>query len=193
MLKKIHNMEPTQQTAADYYKKHRKHSFLSRITIISSMGILLIVLALNISTLYSQEQTTTTHASTGENVEALLPSLPPGCHYSHGNNKITVACAQATPTLAVTIPITVALPQLPPQCSFVTSPGGSTIHCAAAHTPIPTVSVTLPTTCSIAQKPNTITCIGENQQKVSVQLPTIPDGCSYVLQGDAYYVVCEAK
>ena len=40
MLKKNQSMDPTQQSAAEYYKKHRKHSLFSRITIISSMTIL---------------------------------------------------------------------------------------------------------------------------------------------------------
>jgi hypothetical protein len=194
MLKKIQTMELPQQTAADYYKKHRKHSILSRITILSSMAILLIVLALNVSTLYSQDQsTTTTHASTPENIEKLLPSLPQGCHYFHVNNTVKVDCPKATPTAAITIPINVALPQLPPQCNFVTSPNGSSVQCTQSHTPIPTVTVNLPATCTPAHEPDTVTCTDKNKQTLSIQLPKIPDGCSYVLQANTYYVVCEAK
>ena len=187
-------MEPQQQTAADYYKKHRKHSVLSRITILSSMAILLVVLALNVSSLYSQDQSTaTTHAATHENVENLLPSLPQGCRYIHVNNNITVECPQITPTIALTVPINVALPQLPPQCNFVISPSSSAIQCTDSHTPIPTVPVNLPATCTITKEPNMVTCTDENKQTITMQLPKIPDGCSYVLQGNTYYVVCEAK
>jgi hypothetical protein len=187
-------MDPTQQTAAEYYKKHRKRSLFSRITILSSMAILLIVLAFNISVLYSQDTNTIkSNASTPQNVETLLPSLPAGCQYLHVGDKVKVDCPKVTPTSAVKVPINVALPDLPPQCNFVSSTNGSAVQCAASHTPIPTVPVTLPATCTIANQPNTVICTYGNNQTVTMPLPKLPDGCSYFLGANKYYVVCEAK
>jgi len=158
------------------------------------MAILLLVLAVNINALYSQNQSTIkSNASTPENVEKLLPSLPPGCIYQHANGKVTVACPKATPTIAINVPINVALPELPPQCSYITSSDGSAVHCTAPVSPIPTMPVNLPSTCTITNEPNMITCTYGNNQTVTLPLPKLPNGCSYVLGGGKYYVVCEAK
>lgn len=187
-------MDPTQQSAAEYYKQHRKRSIISRITILSSMAILLLILAVNISVLYSQDRSTTqSHASTPENVQNLLPSLPHGCAYEQVDGKVKVDCPKVSPTVAVTVPINVVLPQLPPQCSFAASSTGSAVSCTAAHTPIPTVPVNLPATCTIAKDPNTVTCTYGNNQTVTMPLPKLPDGCSYVLGANRYYVDCEVK
>jgi hypothetical protein len=187
-------MDPTQQTAAEYYKRHRKRSLFSRITILSSMTILLIVLAVNISILYSQDTSTVkSNASTHENIEQMLPSLPAGCQYQHVGNNVIVDCPKASPTAAVKIPINVVLPELPPQCSFVSSTDGSAIQCTASHIPIPTVPVNLPSTCTVEKEPNTVTCTNGNNQTVTVSLPKIPDGCSYFLGANKYYVVCDQK
>ena len=187
-------MDPTQQTAADYYKKHRKRSLFSRITIFSSMAILIIVLAINISAFYSQSQSTTkSEASTPENIDKLLPSLPQGCRYKHANGNVVVDCAKTTPTVTVNVPISVSLPELPSQCSFVTSTDGSMVQCAPSHSPIPTVPVSLPSTCVAASELNTVTCSYGNNQTVTVPLPKLPDGCSYTESANKYFVVCEAK
>src|SRR6266404_93516 len=178
MLEKNQSMDPTQQSAAEYYKKHRKRSFFSRLTIISSMAILLVVLAINISALYSQDKNTlSSNASTPENVEKLLPSLPAGCVYNHVNGKVKVDCPKATPTLTTVIPLNVALPELPPQCNLVTSINGSTIHCTTGHAPIPTVPVVLPPTCSTTNQPDAVTCKNTRNQSVTVPLPSLPAGC----------------
>src|SRR5258708_4616004 len=130
MLEKNQSMDPTQQSASDYYKKHRKRSLFSRLTILSSMVVLVIVLAINITVLYSQDKNTIkSNASSPINVEKLLPSLPSGFVYKHINGKVKVDCPKATPTNTPSVPINVALPKLPPQCSFETSMNGSTIHC----------------------------------------------------------------
>jgi hypothetical protein len=187
-------MDPAQQTAAEYYKKHRKHSFFSRLTIFSSMAILLIVLAINISVLYSQDKSTTTsHAATPEQIEKLLPSLPQGCIYQHENGKVKVECHKPTPTIATIIPINVDLPKLPPDCSLTTSTTGSKIQCTDGNTPIPTVPVTLPANCTIANKPNSAACKNNSNDFVLVPLPSLPEGCSYKLVANQYFVVCEAK
>jgi hypothetical protein len=194
MLDENHFMDPTQQSAADYYKKHRKHTLFSRFTIISSMAILLIVLAINISALYSQEKSTTSsHASTPENVEKFLPSLPAGCVYLHENGKVKINCPKEKPTTAASVPINVALPELPPQCSLVTSTSGSVIHCSTVHPPIPTVPVTLPTTCIGVTPDKTVICKNAQGQNETIPLPSLPEGCSYSLVSNQYYVVCEAK
>jgi hypothetical protein len=194
MLEEINPMEPEQQTAADYYKHHRKRSLFSRITILSSMAILLLVLAVNISVLYSQNTNSIkSNASTPQNVENLLPSLPAGCHYQHVGDNVKIDCPKDTPTAAVSVPINVNIPQLPPGCSFVTSTNGSAVQCAVSHTPIPTEPVNLPSTCTVANEPNTVTCTYGNNQTVTLPLPKLPDGCSYFLGAGKYFVVCEAK
>jgi hypothetical protein len=187
-------MDPEQQTAAEYYKIHRKRSLLARVTIISSLAVLLLVLGVNMFALYSQDQSTIkTNASTPENIEKLLPSLPHGCEYQHLNGKVKVDCPKDTPTPAISVPINVDLPQLPSGCSFVTSANGSAVQCSAAHTPIPTIPVNLPATCTLAKEPDTVTCSYGNNQTVTLPLPKLPDGCSYFLGANNYYVVCEAK
>lgn len=187
-------MDPTQQSAAEYYKHHRKRSVITRITILSSMAILLLVLGINISVLYSQDQSTIqSHASSPQDMVTLLPSLPSGCVYEHVNKKVKIDCLKATLTPTTNIPINVALPDLPSECSFISSTTGSAMQCTATHTPIPTTPVNLPTTCTIANKPNTVTCRYGNNQTVTLPLPKLPDGCLYFLGANKYYVVCETK
>ncbi len=193
MLEKTIPMDPAQQSAADYYQKHRKHSMFSRITIISSMAILLIVLAFNINALYAQDKSTNqSHASTPQDIESMLPSLPAGCQYEHAGEKFKVTC-QATPTISITANINVTLPELPPQCSFVTSIFGPKVECAPTHAPIPTVPVALPTNCTIAKEPQTVTCSTASNQTEKDPLPNLPDGCSYRLVANQYYVECVAS
>lgn len=196
-------MDPTQQTAAEYYKHHRKSSLFSRITILSSMAILVLVLAINILVLYSQDAgSIKSNASTPQNVENLLPSLPAGCQYQHVGDNVKVYCQKAAPganvnsaapTSAVSIPLNVALPQLPSGCSILTSANGSSVQCTGAQVPIPTAPVNLPATCTVANEPNTVTCTYGNNQTATIPLPKLPDGCSYFLGAGKYYVVCEVK
>src|SRR6266568_1571449 len=187
-------MDPTQQSAAEYYKKHRKRSFFSRLTIISSMTILLVVLSINVSALYSQDKSTiSSNASTPENVEKNLPSLPAGCVYQHIQGKVKVDCPKTAPTIVSTVPIDVQLPKLPPECSFETSTNGSKITCSSHTTPIPTVPVILPPTCVISYQQDSVACKNSSNQKVTVHLPSLPEGCSYSLVANNYYVTCQPK
>jgi hypothetical protein len=182
-----------QQSASDYYNKYRKRSFfLSRLTVISSMAVLILALGINISLLYSHSQNTiTSHAAEAQNPQTILPSLPAGCEYQQIKGGLKVVCPTPTPTIAVTVPINVALPQLPPQCTISTTTTGSAVHCTTA-IPIPTVAVTLPTTCSVTSQTNTLSC-NDNNKIVPVPLPSLPSGCSYALTQGKYYVVCKSE
>ncbi len=190
--------QPPQQSASDYYNKYRKRSFfLSRLTVFTSMAVLIVALVVNISLLYSQEKSTaTTHADTPTNQTQLLPSLPVGCSYQQMKKGLAVVCPTPTaiPTLTATasaVPINVALPALPPQCTIEASSTGSQLHCTAI-VPIPTVAVTLPPTCETGNQTNMLSCT-VNSKAVPVPLPSLPGGCSYTLRANQYYVVCEAK
>lgn len=187
------NPTQSQQSASDYYNKYKKRSFfLSRITVLSSMLVLIIALGVNISLLYSHTQNTaTTHAAEPENPQANLPSLPVGCEYQQIKGGLKVVCPTPTPTLAASVPINVALPQLPPQCNLSSTSTGSEIHCTSA-VPIPTIAVTLPQTCEVTTQPNTLSC-SDNNKIVAVPLPSLPGGCSYILKANQYYVSCEAN
>src|SRR5215469_10300629 len=114
------NPPQPQQSASDYYNKYRKRSFfLSRITVLSSMVVLVLALGINISLLYSHSANTiASHAAGHENPQTSLPSLSAGCEYQQVKGGFVVACPTATPTPAVTVPINVAIPQLPPQCNI---------------------------------------------------------------------------
>lgn len=184
-------MDPTQESASAYYNKYRKRRFLfSRLTVLTSMLVLIIALGINISLLYShQNSTIESHAATDQNPKKLLPQLPSGCLYQQTTKGLAVVCP--TPTSSSTTPINVALPQLPPQCTLESSSIGSKISCTTIAL-IPTVPITLPTTCQIASQSANVTCIQNNQQ-VTVPLPSLPEGCSYQSVLNKYYVVCEAK
>src|SRR5581483_10616692 len=93
---------PLQQSASSYYNKYRKRSFfLSRLTVLTSMVILIITLGINISLLTSHEKSTaTTHADTPQNPAQILPTLPAGCVYQQTQKGLAVVCP--TPTSAVT-------------------------------------------------------------------------------------------
>src|ERR1700722_5425663 len=173
-----------QQSASDYYNKYRKRSFfLSRITVFTSMAVLIVALVVNISLLYSQEKNTTvTHADTPVNQTQLLPSLPVGCAYEQMKKGLAVVCPTPTPipTLTATtsaVPINVALPALPPQCTIETSSQGNNLHCTAI-VPIPTIAVTSPSTCQTGNQTNMLSCT-VNSKIVPVPLPSLPGGCSY--------------
>jgi hypothetical protein len=188
--------EPTKQeksyeSIADYYNKSRKRSFfLSRLTVITSMFVLLIVLTINISLFYSnQKSTTQTHAAENENSTKLLPSLAQGCSYQQVNGKVTIVCNTPTPT--VSVPINIVLPQLPQQCSIETTTDGNKITCTTI-VPIPTVAVTLPPMCKTANQADKVTCT-ENARTVTVPLPSIPEGCSYTLHNGENFVICQAE
>ena len=192
MLEESQTMEPTQQqSASSYYNKYRKRSFfLSRVTVLTSMVVLIITLGINISLLNSNTKTTvTSHADTPSNPTKLLPTLPAGCIYQQTKGGLAVVCPTPTPTIAV--PINIALPQLPPQCTLSTATGGSEIHCTAL-VPIPTVAVTLPATCEITNQLNTVSC-NVNNQIVPVPLPALPGGCMYEQLAKKYYVMCKSK
>src|SRR6185437_16930427 len=101
-----------QQSASDYYNKYKKRSFfLSRITVLSSMVVLIVALGINISLLYSHSTSTVaSHAASSENSTTNLPSLPAGCDYQQVKGGFVVVCPTATPTPGPTVPINVALP-----------------------------------------------------------------------------------
>ena len=195
MLKKTYAMDLTQQTAAAYYNKHRKRSFfLSRIIVGVSMFVLVVALAVNIANLSSQDNSTTqSHASTPQNIQKLLPSLPAGCLYKQTPHGLIVICPTPTPQQKITVPVTIALPKLPPQCQFTTTSGGVAILCAPSHAPIPTVPIQLPPNCTASSNTSSISCTDANNKTVTFSLPTLPNGCNYQKQGSNYFVVCEAK
>lgn len=182
-------MDPTQESASTYYNKYRKRRFFfSRLTVLTSMLVLIITLGINISLLYSHDKSTvTSHAAMEQNTQQLLPKLPKGCIYQKSTNGLEVVCPTPTPTIAM-VPINVALPQLPPQCSLESSTKGSIITCTKI-VPIPTVAVTLPLSCQTASQSATVNCY-ENNKLMPVPLPSLPDGCMYKLFANKYYVVC---
>jgi hypothetical protein len=185
-------MEPTQQqSASSYYNKYRKRSFfLSRVTVLTSMVVLIITLGINISLLNSNTKTSvTSHADTPSNPAKLLPTLPAGCIYQQTKGGLAVVCPTPTPTIAV--PINIALPQLPPQCTLSTATNGSEIHCTTL-VPIPTIAVTLPATCEVTNQLNTVSC-NVNNQVVPVPLPSLPGGCLYEQLAKKYYVACKSE
>ncbi|HWY79121.1 MAG TPA: hypothetical protein VNW29_02065 [Candidatus Sulfotelmatobacter sp.] len=185
-------MEST-QTASEYYNKTRKRSFLfSRLTVITSMFLLVIALTINILALNAHDNATAkSHAATAENQQKLLPSLPTGCMYQQVRGGFIVVCP--TPTLTSTVSINVVLPKLPPQCNLETATRGNTIHCATPNTPIPTVAVTLPTTCVTTAHPKEVSCKNKVNQDITVPLPSLPIGCGYTLEANNYYVVCKSN
>jgi len=183
--------EIPQESASAYYNSSRKRSFfLSRLTVFASMFVLLVVLTINISLLYSNDKSTiSSHAAEPVNPIKLLPSLAQGCSYQKIKGELTVACATPTPT--ITVPINVILPQLPPQCSLETTANGNKIHCNTI-VPIPTVPVTLPSTCQATNQTNKVSCTEDNQTVVA-PLPSIPAGCSYQMREDKYFVQCQSE
>src|SRR5579864_2926042 len=121
-------MDPAQESASAYYNKYRKRRFFfSRLTVLTSMLVLIITLGINISLLYSHDNSTTQSNAAGhENPQKLLPSLPIGCSYQQTTKGLSVVCPTPTPTeTASAVSINVALPQLPPQCILESSSGGS--------------------------------------------------------------------
>jgi hypothetical protein len=195
MLEKTYSMDLKQQTAASYYNKHRKRSFLlSRIIVGVSMVVLVVALAINIAALSTQDNSTTqSHASSPQDIKKYLPSLPAGCKYKQTTHGMTVTCPTAVPTQIVNIPIKIALPQLPPQCQFATSPNGDEIQCSPSASPIPTVPVQIPTNCTPSDRANTLVCTDTNNSTFNFPLPSLPKGCAYQKLETNYFVVCQAK
>ena len=184
--------EEAPQTAATYYNKNRKRSFLfTRITVMTSMLVLVIALAINISVLSSQEKTSTqSRASVPQTDKSNLPSLAAGCEYQKVKDGFTVVCP--TPTQIASVPIDIVLPKLPPECSLQTSTTGNKIQCATPHGPIPTVPVVLPISCTITNQPNVVQCTEGTKKPVMVIMPTLPEGCVYTLVANKYYVDCRS-
>ncbi len=184
--------EQVPQTAATYYNNDRKRSFLfSRITVMSSMFILVVALAINISLLSSQEKTSTqSRASVPQADKSTLPSLAAGCEYQKVKDGFTVVCP--TPTQIASVPIDIALPKLPPECSLQTSTTGNKIQCTTPHAPIPTVPVTLPISCTATNQTNIVQCTQGNKAPVMVSMPSLPEGCVYTLVANKYYVDCQS-
>lgn len=191
MLEKTQFMDPTQESASAYYNKYRKRRFFfSRLTVLTSMLVLIVTLGINISLLNSHDTSTIKSNAAGpENPQKLLPKLITGCAYLQTKSGLTVICP--TPTLTQTEPINVTLPQLPPECTLESSSAGSKVNCTT-RVPIPTVPVILPATCQIASQSANVVC-NENNEPVAVPLPSLPGGCSYELVLNKYYVACEAK
>src|SRR5258708_1449589 len=106
--------EQPHQTASAYYKTHKRSFLFSRVTVMTSMLVLVIALAVNISVLYSQDRSTTqSHASTPENQKNLLPALHAGCHYQPTKGGFTVTCPTAIPVATRSaVPINIILPKL---------------------------------------------------------------------------------
>lgn len=185
-------MDPTQESASTYYNKYRKmRFFFSRLTVLTSMIVLIITLVINISLLYSHDKNTiTTHAATEQNIQQVLPKLPVGCLYKKTNKNYEVECPTPTPAVDP-ISINVPLPALPPQCTLESSTSGSKIYCTLP-VPIPSVAVTLPSTCQTASQSASVSCI-ENNKQVLVPLPSLPESCQYKLLYGKNYVECEAR
>jgi hypothetical protein len=186
-------MDPIQESASAYYNKYRKRRFFfSRLTVLTSMLVLIVALGINISLLYSNDNSTIkSNAAAPENPQKILPKLPSGCIYQQTKKGLAVACPTPTPTPMAAVPINVALPQLPPQCTLESSTTGSKVSCTAI-VPIPTIPVTLPTTCQVASQSANVVC-NENNEAVPVPLPSLPTGCSYKLVLNKYYVACVAS
>lgn len=189
-------MDPIQESASAYYNKYRKRRFFfSRLTVLTSMLVLIVTLGINITLLYSHDNSTIkSNASGHENPQKLLPSLPAGCDYKQTSKGLIVVCPTPTPNASASasaVPINVALPQLPPQCTLESSSGGNKIYCTTAVL-IPTVPVTLPTSCQIASQSATITCT-MNNKPVAASLPSLPGGCTYTIKTNNYYVVCSSR
>lgn len=195
-------MEPTLESAQHYYNPQRKRSFFySRLFVVVSMLVLIVVLTINISVLYSEQRTsTTTQASNGQ---TQLPNLPKGCEYQsndHGKD-VKVVCTSATPvqeqkptnTPNAVSPISVGLPKLPQQCRYLITGTGYEVKCTAAQPPIPTVAVTTPIGCELTSNgPGTeaIRCREGNNKPTP--LPQLPKGCEYKTIGTNYFVSCVA-
>lgn len=184
--------EQPQQTAETYYDKNRKRSFLfSRITVVTSMLVLVVALTINISLLSSQERTSTkSRASAPVNNQKTLPSLHAGCEYQPTKNGFKVVCP--TPTLKQTAlaPINIELPKLPPQCILQTSTNGNKIQCSKSHEPIPTVPVSIPVSCASTNQTTILECREGTKQPVIVPLPPLPIGCDYAKIQTKYFVRC---
>lgn len=192
-------MEPNLESAQHYYNPQRKRSFFySRLFVVVSMLVLVVVLTINISVLYSEQRTsTTTQASNGQ---TQLPNLPQGCEYqSNGQGKnVKVVCASATPVQKPTstpnavAPLTVGLPKLPAQCRYLISEVGYEVKCTVAQ-PIPTVAVTTPIGCELTSNgpgSEALRCREGNNKPTP--LPTLPKGCEYKAIGTNYFVSCVA-
>jgi hypothetical protein len=186
-------MEPNQnqtQSANAYYSNNRKRSFFySRVTVVTSMVVLVAALGINVYALYNQQTTTQSRASQPVVQKNLLPPLPTGCEYQQTDNGLAVVCGSPTPAQAA-VALNVQLPQLPPQCSVQTSTKGNKIICTTSHAPIPTVPVTLPANCTPSGT-TTVSCTQPNNQKATISLPALPEGCSYEASGSGYFVVCK--
>jgi hypothetical protein len=195
------NQQPSQsqQSAESYYSAKRKRSFLySRITVLTSMTVLIVALGINVSALISQERSTTeSKAAAPENSIQSLPSLPKGCVYQQAKRGFAVTCPTPTPSAmtasAAAIPVDVSLPKLPPQCTLQTTTTGSKIQCITPHTPIPTVAVTLPASCLTTTQANIIACKDTTNKTVTSSLPSLPTGCVYKIVANAAFVVCDVQ
>lgn len=177
------------QSAQEYYNTNRKRSFLySRLSVIVSMVVLVGVLGFNVNTLYNEQTSTQSQASTQPKTDN-LPKLAKGCVYERTNDGFRVVCATPTPSpLIAKDTINVQLPQLPRECSLQAQANGSRVVCVT-RVPIPTVQVQLPLNCTVSTQPNTASCT-KNNQRVATPLPSLPGGCSYKQVGQNYFVVC---
>lgn len=185
--------EPPQPTAEAYYNQNRKRSFLfSRVTVITSMIVLVVVLAVNVSVLTSQERTTTQSRASEQANSQNLPSLAAGCKYQQTKGGVTVVCLTVTPVKNA-VPLNIELPKLPPQCTLQTTTFGNRIQCTDKNVPIPTVPVTLPSSCTTAGQPNTIQCKPNNKKPSFIPLPSLPQGCEYIKVQSKYFVRCTAQ
>src|SRR5260221_108894 len=75
-----------------------------------------------------------------------------------------VVCPTPEPTVTNAVPLSIALPPLPSQCTFVITDKDTAIQCSISPSPIPTVSVPLPTNCSATNHANLILCKQNNDQ-----------------------------
>jgi len=181
-------------SAQNYYNPARKRSFFySRLFVILSMVVLVIGLSINISLLYSNQKTSTTSHAASQDT---LPSLPAGCIYEKANNKVGIVCPtpdlsqQTTKQMKEKYPIVITLPSLPVQCHYFTTNNGYKIACANPLPQIPNTPVTLPPACSTIANSNTIRCLDEKNQPINVQLPLLPQGCSYSKGPGGLVIAC---
>ena len=164
------------------------------------MFILIIGLSVNISLLNSNQTTSVTSHAASKDSDGTLPSLPPNCLYQTVNNKVEIVCPSPTPAPesekhAVShVPIAIDLPQLPATCHYQTSNTGYVVTCANPQTIIPQSPVVLPTKCTT--NPNTtdqsVSCVDSTNNAVTVTLPDLPQGCTYIKSQAGIVIACSA-
>lgn len=183
------------QSAQDYYNHGRRRSFFfSRLFVMFSMVILLIVLGINVSILSSQNTNTSSHASSDEETMRALPSPPAGCEYHKVNGALSILCSTPTPKKDTQndFSLVISLPELPLGCHFQTTQRGYKLSCAQSQSSINPSVVTLPGFCHLVTnlQDKSVVCTNPSGQTQNVPLPPLPQGCDYQRGESILSVVC---